>query len=148
MHLGEAPEVVDKKPCSFLAMVIADRVFREEGTGKMHIAGTFNRIGAPGFPVRHALLHVYVAFTDVAVGLHQAKLAFRYIDNPDADELCSAAGPIESKDRLAVIELNLAFEGLVFPRPGTIEIAFFLDNEPVRHRDFVVVQLPKAGQGG
>ena len=145
---GEAPDVADSKACSFLAMIIADRVFREEGNGKMHISGTFNRIGAAKFPLPWHLFHVYLAFTDVPVGKHQAKLTFRYVDNPDADVLCSAQGPIESKDRLRAIEMNMAFQGLVLPRPGTIEIAFFLDDELVGRREFVAVQASRPNQGG
>jgi len=47
-----------------LALVVADHVHRDSGTGKMSILGTFSVIWAKGFPAAHGPIFVYFVLTD------------------------------------------------------------------------------------
>ena len=121
----------DPDPCMCLAMLVADKVFREEGTGKSHIAGTFSRLGARKFPWVHDTMHVYLALTDIAPGTHACEARFTYLDD----------------DALQVIEINYCFRRAAFPRPGELEIAFYMDDQYVMRRKFVVARVGKPGRG-
>lgn len=125
------------KPCVCMAMLVADKVFREEGTSKCHIAGTFSVIHASTFPVVHDTMHVYLALSDAIIGTHTGRVVFAYADGTEK-ELVKVEGPIEIKDRLHVVELNFCFRRVRFPKPGNLEISFFLDGEYVMHRQFTV----------
>ena len=135
----------DPDPCMCLAMLVADKVFREEGTGKSHIAGTFSRLGARKFPWVHDTMHVYLALTDIAPGTHACEARFTYLD--DDAQLLSAKSEIKSDDKLQVIEINYCFRRAAFPRPGELEIAFYMDDQYVMRRKFVVARVGKPGRG-
>jgi hypothetical protein len=120
-------------------MLVADSVFREEGTRKVHIAGTFNYISAAKFPARHDSLSLFLAVTELRAGEHKARIEFSYRDE-DEQKVLEAEGPINAKSPLQVSELNFRFRGIVFPKPGTIEIAFYLDDEPIQIRKFKVLK--------
>ena len=125
--------------CVCLAMLVADNVFREENTSKVHIAGTFNRITASEFPARHDSLSLFLAVTELRRGEHKARIVFSYLDE-DEQELLRAEGPITAEGPLQVSELYFRFRGVVFPKPGTIQIAFYIDGEPVQSRKLEIVQ--------
>ncbi len=125
--------------CVCLAMVVADNIFREEGSRKVHIAGTFNRISASNFPVRHDSMSLYLAVTNLREGKHKAKLQLNYLEREEK-QLLRAEGPVVAKGPLDVAELSFCFRGLVFPKPGTVEIAFYLDDEFVQRRKLLVTQ--------
>ncbi|MBM3320442.1 MAG: hypothetical protein FJY73_07175 [Candidatus Eisenbacteria bacterium] len=122
-----------------LAMLIADKVFREEGSKKIHIAGTFNTINlgpsneTPGF-------HVFVAVTEVSSDDHKGELVLEYLDEPRI-EIGRLSGPVKGPpDKLSVIELNFGLPPLRVPRPGRVRISFFLDGQYVAGRDVRVVR--------
>jgi hypothetical protein len=124
-------------------MLIADRVFREEGTGKFHIAGTFSRFKSSVFPAVLDTMHVYLALTDIAPGRHSCEVRFAYLD--DEKELLSAKSEIRSDDKLRVVEMNLCFRRTVFPKPGKMEIAFYMDDQYVTRRRFAAVAIRRRG---
>ena len=105
------------KPCECLAMIAADKVFREEGTHKCHIAGTFSVIHAPKFPVTHDAIHVYLAISDALPGDHEGRIVFSYCDEEET-KVIRVQGPISIRDKLQVVELNFCFRNVVFPKPG------------------------------
>jgi len=119
--------------CVCLAMVLADRVFREEGTQKVHIAGTFNQIRAASFPSLHSQMALFLAITNVRPGPHTAVIVFCYLDE-DETEVLRAEGKMEAVDPLQVSELVFNFRNVALPKPGLLEIAFYLDDEPVQRR--------------
>lgn len=127
--------------CVCLAMLVADSVFREEGTSKVHIAGTFNQITAAKFPAYQRSMSLFLAITNLMAGKHSGKVVFNYLEDEEKQLLC-AEGPIEAESPLQVVELNFCFRGVVFPKPGTLEIAFFLDDEPIQRRKLILVETP------
>jgi hypothetical protein len=134
----------DNMPCELLAVLVADRVFREEGSRKVHIAGIFNTLNATSFPCLHPCLHIYVAFTDAKEGSHPAKVRFVYLDEAQT-ELLVAEGPVDVPDRLGVVEINFAFSNVLLPKPGLIAVEFWLDGVLVGSRK---VSLLKTTPGG
>ena len=136
-------------PCVCLAMLVADKVFREEGTGKSHIAGTFSRLTSRTFPVMHDTMHVYLALTDINPGTHGCEVKFAYIDaeGTDSTEVLSAKSEIKCIDKLQVIEINYCFRRAVFPRPGRLEIAFYMDGQYVMRRKFELARAKGRRRG-
>ena len=132
-------------PCVCLAMLVADKVFREEGTGKSHIAGTFSRMTARKFPVMREAMHVYLALTDIAPGEHGCEIKFSYLDSDQ--EVLSARCEIRSEDKLQVIEINYCLRRAVLPRPGQMEIAFHMDGQYVTRRKFALEEAQPRGKG-
>ena len=51
-----------------VAFLLADKVFREMETGKVHVAGTFNQLATTKFPMIHPQFFVYLALTEVPAG--------------------------------------------------------------------------------
>lgn len=131
---------IQPQPCVCLAMLIADKVFREEATRKVHIAGTFSMINAKSYPALHNTMHLYLALTNVMPGEHKGKVRFVYLDDEHETELLRMEGPIVAKDELEVVELNFCFRQIIFPRPGTLEIRFHLDNQHISRRTFQLIK--------
>jgi len=129
-------------------MLVADRVIREQGTNKVYVLGTFDRILSPRFPTRHDTLNVYLALTEGTPGEHEGKLQIVYIDDKSdvmgERELLSMKGALKfSADKLQVVELVMELRGVIFPRPGTLEIRFSVGAELIEWRRFRVEQLPE-----
>lgn len=135
------------KPCDLLAFVLADKVFREEGTHKVSVIGTFDSIWGKTYPLRWHVCHLYIAFTDTRPGTHKAKIELAYLDGAN-EKLVEVGGPVEVKDALAVTEMNIGLERLVFPRPGLAAFNFTLDDEPISSRKLrLAVGLPPHVKG-
>jgi len=134
-------------PCICLAMLLADKVIREERTHKVHILGTFNSIFSQTFPTVHDTMHVYLALTEAMPGQHRGTLQMVYIDEgPDLEEtqLMETRLPLSFSDRLQVLEFNLELRKVQFPKPGTLDLRFYLDDAFIASRRFKVVQRPAA----
>lgn len=135
MTNGSPESPTDIKPCVCLAMVVADNVIQEVATNKIYILGTFNRIHAPRYPMPHDRFHLYVAITDMLPGPHEGQIRIDYLDG-SRTPLMDLTGPVVAKDRLEVHELNFGFRGIIFPKPGSLEISFYLDGQPIQARKF------------
>lgn len=134
-------EVAEKKPCEVMAMVVAERVFREEDTHNVHIASTFNQINAKTFPATHPRMHVYLAIDGVA-GKREARVIIRYCDAQESDaDLAAAATPVEFSGARKTAELNVVFQGVTFPRPGSVDVIFFLDGVRAASRRLEIAQV-------
>lgn len=138
--------MAEKKPCEVLAIMVAHRVFREEETKNVHIAGTFNQINAPKFPATHPSLHVFIDIADLPRQFpHKGRTVIRYLDDSNAKEIASFEGEIPRDDigPTTELEINIGFNGITFPRPGPIEVAFYLDGDLVARRKLQVVLMPE-----
>ncbi len=129
--MSAGPDDQSLRPCICLAMLVADKVIREQLTHKVYILGTFNSIIARQFPTVHDTMNVYLALTDASPGTHKARLEFVYIDEgPTLEErpLLRTGGPLAFKDKLQVVEFNMELRQVRFPKPGVVDIRFFLDD--------------------
>ncbi len=119
-------------PPILLAFLLADKVFREAETGKVHVAGTFNRVGALQFPFVFPQIHVYLALTDLAGGRHTLSLEIRHMDRNET--LLKVQQPIQGSGPLDVIEVILIFNGVPIPEPGSLELVAGVDDNVVATR--------------
>lgn len=124
-------------------MIFADKVFREDETKKVCIIGIFSEIRGVEFPVMHPLMAIYQRFTDMISPVQSGCFEFRYLDG-EGEPLFRAEGPINANsDRLGFTDVIFNINGLVFPRPGRIEVSFSLDGDFVNQGTFVVAQVKK-----
>lgn len=124
-------------------MVICDAIHRDPATGKFTLLGTFSVVGAPEFPTQHPLLAVYLALTD-GRGVTPIKVELLATDKED-DILATAEVTADFSDPRMVVEAVLAFQGLVFPKPGEYRFVLYGAGEFMMERRLVVVSLKKGG---
>jgi hypothetical protein len=74
---------VEQQPPEVLALLIADHVHRDDGTGKFFILGTRASIGAAAFPFNCPSLAVYAGLVD---GRGETPVRLRLIDADEARE--------------------------------------------------------------
>ena len=129
-----------------IAFLLADKVFREMETGKVHVAGTFNQLSATRFPMVHPQVYVYLALTDLKAGKRILDIEMHYIES--GEKVVKVSQPMESPGPLEVIEFNLCFNHLSFRQPGNVELILSCDDEIVATRMLKIResdQLPFAG---
>jgi hypothetical protein len=112
-----------------LAMIICDYYYRDAGTGKSVIAGTFSTINSPLFPSKHGNCAVYIALTDVAQN-GKLQLVFRKEGGPFKMEL-PPWDVTRPDDRRTVIEIGGNINGLPLPEEGFYEFAVLWDSHEI-----------------
>lgn len=98
-----------------LALVVADSVHVDPGSGKATILGTFSTIFAMEFPAVHQIMAVYFAVTD---GREKCDLNIRIVDVDEENTLIESSVSVVFDDPRNVIEGMTAFMGVSFPQPG------------------------------
>lgn len=128
-----------------LAINICDGVIRDEATKKVSLIGLFSVIRAPGFPIVHPLMHVYVALTN---GHGDYAMTIRFCDDKGQD-LARMEGPIQFENPLQVIELNLAWQQLRIKHAGEYTVEVWCNKVRIGERRFRVVgpQKPNLTSG-
>src|SRR4029077_1434550 len=127
-----------------LAMVIADAIHTDPGTGKRFILGTFSVLHATAFPAVQASMAVYISLTD-----GRGKVPFRFaLVRTDADEetLFETNGELEFNDPRAVMDMVFAFQNVQFPHPGEYRFELHAAGEFMIERRILLNQLPEAPQ--
>jgi hypothetical protein len=127
------------------ALLIADRVFREETTHKVHISGTFNTIKSPQYPFILSGFNIYAALTDLTPGSHVIKFSFNYHDTQS--EMLRIEGSINAKDQLDVSEINFGLTQIIIPREWTIYLELHVDGEHVATRRIQLNKVPSGKDG-
>ena len=123
-----------------LAMVIADAIWRDPGTGKRTILGCFSLIAAREFPAVHPQLAVYVAITD---GRGTVPFRVQMVDMEEEGEpIFQAEGEVQFEDPRSIIEMDFHFAGVTFPHPGEYRIQLFASGEFLLERRIVIQQIP------
>ncbi len=122
----QAPEVV--------AMVLADHVHRDSGTGKHYILGTYDGVVLPRFPCCCPVLQVYAALTD-----GRGRVTVRLVLT-DADEelgaLSVAEGSVEMADPNRNAEVVFSLRDVVIPRAGQYRLQLLACGQLVRELRF------------
>ena len=141
----KATKKTPKPNPSVLAINICDSIIRDEVTKKVSLIGLFSVIRAPGFPIVHPLMHVYVALTD---GHGDYTMAIRFRDDKGQD-LARMEGPIKFDNPLQVIELNLAWQQLQIKQAGEYTVEAVCNGVSIGGRRFHVVgpQKPNLSSG-
>jgi len=124
-----------------LAMIVCDKIIREEGTKKNSLIGVFDRVHATQFPCTHSRMHVYIAVTEYK---GRAACELKFSDNTDK-ELVKMAGPLNFPDKLSVVEMDFCINNILLPDAGIYHFDFFVNGEHIGHRKFKVGRI-KVGQ--
>lgn len=133
-----------------LSINICDTIIRDGRTKKVSLIGLFSVINAQTFPVKHPLMHVYVAMTN---GHGRQRINIRFTKMSDGATLVGMQGDIMFENPLQVAELNVEWMGVTFDEPGDYLVEVLCDGKPIGDRKFKVINLqnqlpPTSGTGG
>lgn len=123
-----------------MAFLLADKVFREMETGKVHIAGTFNQLASLNFPMVHPQFYVYLALTDLREGLHKIALDIRYMET--GEPVLKVEQEIQSPGPLEVIEFSMCFNRISFPKEGDVEMLLNCGEAVISSRILKIRSIP------
>jgi hypothetical protein len=126
-----------------MAFLLADKVFREMETGKVHIAGTFNQLSSLRFPMLHPQFYIYLCMNDLDEGDHKLKLEFRYLET--GLRVMDIEQPVKSRGPLDAIEVNMCFNNIRFEQEGSVEISLELDGQAVANRSLRIRKIVQPG---
>jgi hypothetical protein len=124
-----------------LSFLLADKVFREMETGKVHIAGTFNQLSAFSYPMVHPQFFSYIAVTALKAGKHQLGMELSYFES--GEKLLKVDQEIKSGGPLEVIEMNMCFNQIMFKNHGNVELVLKLNNEIMQTRKLILKKIEK-----
>lgn len=125
------------------AFLLADKVFREAETGKVHIAGTFNRIGATQFPFHFPQLYIYLALSDLKAGTHEIVMEIRHLELNKS--ILKIHQPMESPGPLDVIEIIVCFNRVPIEDEGNVEITVNCGLDFIASRNLSVMRKDQPG---
>jgi hypothetical protein len=127
-------------PPSLLAMVIADFIWKDPGTGKRTILGCFSVIHAHQFPAVHPVMGVYCAVNGA-----RGKVTFR-LCMVDVDEEVDPLFEVQSEgvfdDPRAVGEIDFHGGNIIFPHAGEYRVQLHANGQLLGERRVVVVSIP------
>lgn len=145
------------------ALVLADHIYQDKATGKMVVAGTFNRLnvftGQPpqqGPPKPDQLRKLgfreickvgspwaYISLTE----LHgTVPLQLRYVDLNDNAVLVRVELSVKSGSPLDTVEVAVQLPVLPTPHAGTYALELLSGNEPVGSHRVTVAAMPPPDQ--
>jgi len=122
-----------------IAMVVCDFIWRDPGTGKFTILGTFSNIGAVTFPCIHPVMAVFVAVTD---GRGKTPIKLRLIDvDEENDPLFEGEMDVEWPDPRMIAEMAFVVQGVAFPAPGEYRFQLFAASDLLMERRILVLEV-------
>jgi len=123
-----------------LSIIVCDEIYRDERTKKQIIVGTFNRIGATEFPVRHPKMSVLVSVTN---GRGNYELKVTVVNASTEALLMEVSGPFTMNSPLDIIDINLEIVGIIFPSPGKYWVNVEADGNLIASRPVRVEKVDK-----
>jgi len=131
---------VERQAPDVLAMILADNVLRDIGTGKLFIQGTYSVIVAKEFPLNYPSIVVYAAITN---GHGQTDLELRLVDvDEEREPLAVSKLRINFRDPLVVADAVFVLTPVTFPEPGEYRIQLRGAGHPLRERRLHVLPIP------
>jgi hypothetical protein len=153
--------------------VLADHVYKDVFSGKMVIAGTFNRLCVgksapeekespsqhaenaaqqPGGPRKlkaHEISRVgstaaYISLTEVR---GTVPLELRYVDLADNRTVLRVEFAVRSDDPLSTVEAIIPIPPMLAPHVGAFALELLSGNEPLGSHRVTVSALPPSGEG-
>jgi hypothetical protein len=124
-----------------LALVIADAIWIDPGSGKKTILGTFSAIYGREFPLTLNVLGVYASLTDAR---GKATLGLRLVDVDELrDPVWQQDFPVEFVDPISVMEVAVNTPDVVFPESGEYRLQLLIDGELIIERRIIVMPAIK-----
>jgi ribonuclease PH len=136
-------ETPQGNPPYAIAMVVCDFIWRDPGTGKFTILGTFSSIAAAAFPCVHPVMAVFVALTD---GRGKTPIKLRLIDvDEENDPLFEGDMDVEWTDPRMIAEIAFVVQGAAFPAPGEYRFQLFAGSESLMERRILILEITTQG---
>ncbi len=105
-------------------IILCDKAFLEESTKKLNIMGTFDTIGAPGFPASHSFMSVVIGI-EVERGQHIETLKIKKDDENSV--IFQIEVPFE-KTESGKHQFIHNLKDITFPKEGNYNFEVFIDN--------------------
>src|SRR5688500_10813546 len=105
----------NRAPITCVSVVVCDDGFRDQGSGKLALWGTFNSVSAPAVPCTHPRLCVFASITngrgtrDVRISIERAT---------DSEPVIQIAGPMRFTGPLEIVDISIVLNGVVFSEFG------------------------------
>ncbi len=122
-----------------VSMIVCDSVFRDERSKKLVIIGTFNRIIAAKVPCIHPKMVVLFSVTN---GNGVYNVSVRIVHERTGHEVINIAGPMKIDDPLAIADINVELQGVVFPQDGKYWVELKADGVILQARPLLVMVAP------
>lgn len=130
----------NQAPITCLSVLVCDDFFRDAATQKLAIWGTFNDIWAHAVPCRHLRLCVLATITN-GRGTRNVGISIEKASTSAA--LVEMSGPMEFKSPLDIVEIAIAFQGLIFDEFGKYWVCVKEDGQVRVQRPFFVRKAKK-----
>lgn len=117
-------------PPTLQALITADHIYRDAGTGKYVIAGTFHQVNVQEFPATlERTVGVFVSLRGVS---GETGLALEFVDAASGDVLMgSRSMTVVAPDAETPVEFAVELPPLPLPHPGRYLIRLACDGSPV-----------------
>jgi len=112
-------------------LLTADKAWTEDN-GKIGLAGIFEKLNLPQFPVQILPFSLYVRLSDVARGSHT--LVVNVISEDTHSTLCSVTVGFVTQQDSEVFQLQFPVPSMVVPSPGKYAIHLSLNGVQVAKR--------------
>ena len=123
-----------------LAMVLCDYVYREDGTNKQSILGTFDKMLASKIPALRPKLAIYLALTD---GRGKQSLTLKMIDElENHPPVFQFEGEVDFVDPLRVLEVGINLENVPISRSGLHRVQLIISGQLVIERKIQIIEVP------
>lgn len=125
------------------SMIVCDNIYRDQGSQKCVLSGTFSHIFGFKFPTNQVHLAIYIALTDISEeGKLQVIFKREDVVNNFTFPLPVWKVPAMSPDkRNRTIELCGNVAGLPLPEPGEYEFSAFWNDTPIGSKRLSVIFL-------
>ncbi len=128
-----------------LSIVICDRIYRDEKTKNLILAGTFNTISLRSIPSLAPPMSVLFTLTQ-GRGNYDMALKIEHADSNEA--ILEMRGPLALTDPLQIADFHVDLAGIEFRSAGKYFVSIYIDGAPIKMRPFTVVDLTtEKGQG-
>ncbi len=129
------------------AILICESTIMEAGTGLITIVRTFNQFAIPEFPGHTQTFELFVQLTD-GIGRYDVHVEVHDL----VEDRLLAKSPTRSaqwEDRLAPLDLIMAFPSLPIAHPGSFDLIVFANGREVDRQQFRVIRgEPDDGESG
>jgi len=127
------------------AIILCDRIYKDDENGKCVLAGTFNRVRLPEFPCEYQPAALYLNLSDFS-GLHTVSFRFKRL----SDDLVIEESPefgLDHDDRREHHECIFELPPMEFPEPGRYTWEVIFDGtEIIGTADVEAILIPAHGE--
>jgi hypothetical protein len=132
---------MDSRPVLLAAIIFSDSASRDHATGKLTLAGIFERLTAPQMPFTTPAFLATVLVTNMRGKIENLPMTMEIQDGKE-NVIVSSIGKITASsdiDRTDIVEITFPFLPTEFISAGRYEAVVFFAGEPLGKRGLDVV---------